>query len=205
MTLVRCQASIAKDGGAPADACVNTWHFEAEPTVAGVTAPLAALTAFYTTIQSIFSDKVDLAGCRAKWYNLADPMPRPPFADGSLGLSGTTGNAILPPEMAICLSFQAARAPGMKQARRRGRIYLGPLGFTSVGTTEFVPTTQVDLIKGAAATLLAASNAATTWRWVVHSPTTGPTSWVKVDEGWVDDAFDVQRRRGIPSTLRRVF
>lgn len=203
MTLCRAQVSIAKDGGAPADACVNTWHFEMDPTVGAATPVLGALTTFYTSIQSIFSEKVDLPGCRVKWYNLADPMPRPPFAEGSLGLTGSTGNQIAPPELAICLSFQAKRAAGQKQSRRRGRVYLGPLGFPGFGVNESVPTVQLDQIKNAAAALLTASNAAAQWSWVVHSPTTGATSWALVEEGWVDDAFDVQRRRGIESTLRR--
>jgi len=48
--------------------------------------------------------------------------------------------------------------------------------------------------------LLAPTETAGGWDWVVYSPTNGNT--VNVDNGWVDNAFDTQRRRGLAVTAR---
>lgn len=51
--------------------------------------------------------------------------------------------------------------------------------------------------------LLNESDAAAGWTWMVHSSVTGDN--FAVVDGWVDDEFDTQRRRGRLPTLRTTF
>ena len=62
------------------------------------------------------------------------------------------------------------------------------------------------LIAQAGEDLLTASLAAADWHWVVYS-TVQPAGQRTADvvNGWVDDAFDIQRRRGLAANSRQVF
>jgi len=134
-------------------------------------------------------------------------MAAPAVADG------------LPGEVAICLSYAAdlsgiaeetpAGAPGPAgdihgRARRRGRIFFGPLTpfTTELDGTVVRPLQYVteDLrICGAAlrdSSALAALNIA----WAVYSPTAGAA--YPIVEVSTDNAFDTQRRRGVAPTAR---
>lgn len=101
--------------------------------------------------------------------------------------------------MACCLSFEATKQSGLNAARRRGRIYIGPLNTTTgIGdannTQRPSPTFAATLRNAAKAFRSAVNNSG--YVWVVHSPTGGPTSRAAVASIWTDDAFDTQRRRG---------
>jgi len=104
------------------------------------------------------------------------------------------------------LSFQGERTSGQSQARRRGRVYLGPFGSSAGDTTSGRPSSG---LRGGIITAAAAfgvqSQAAIEWVWGVIS-TAGPSmSFSEVKDGWVDDAWDTQRRRGEGATLRTTF
>jgi hypothetical protein len=51
--------------------------------------------------------------------------------------------------------------------------------------------------------MLTASNAQGQWKWAVYS--TVNMTGVNVAAGWVENAFDTQRRRGRIATIRSVF
>lgn len=69
-----------------------------------------------------------------------------------------------------------------------------------------------DLVTAAAAvgtTLLAAGDASSgAWTWCIYSPTTETqtaslaSSFIPIVGGWVDNAWDTQRRRGLEPTTR---
>jgi len=187
------------------DTITNTWHFTTTDTVEGtLTLIKAALVTFYETLDAYKSDLQLWASARVKIYNMSDPEPRVPINDVGLALSSAPSGTSLPHEVAAVLSFNGEYVSGFSQARRRGRIYFGPLNNTAFNDASgLLNTTFVGILAGAGGALLTASNSASEWAWVVYSPT-GSTSY-PVDAGWVDNAPDIQRRRGFKSTVRTTF
>lgn len=205
MPSIRVMAVLAMDTAIPRDVSINNWHFDCDNDSTAITAALVAVGQFYQDVASIFSKHVDLSSSRFKAYNWSLPEPRPPLLDIPMGIAGPTGFGTLPHELACCLSFQGARVAGQVQARRRGRVYLGPLDDQLKTSEGNVSTFETDKIRDAAATFLVKSVEASTWQWVVHSTRNLANPDTPVTNGWVDDAFDVQRRRGTDPTMRHTF
>jgi hypothetical protein len=216
MGFLRAQVSIPSDTTVPADACVNVWHFEtAGSALSGVGDAGSRLSAFYGAVDAFLGSVVS-SPATIKYYDLEDAQPRVPVATGSIVITSAVGNC-LPQECAVCLSYQADPVSGQNQARRRGRLFIGPLAETTTATSS-----GRTLVSGAVQTTL--SNAATAMAdqsvflgafWSVFSPTTaGPEPWTAgslgsafnvVTNGWVDNAFDTQRRRGGTATIRQLW
>jgi hypothetical protein len=131
-----------------------------------------------------------------------------PAGGGSFGAN--------PAELAVCLSFRGAYddapefgselGPGggrvRLRARRRGRIYLGPWNNQSVAEdavthrTYVKPTIRTS-ITAAAKTLMDLTDP----QWVVWSRKGAQGAglagaFYPIVQAWVDDAWDIQRRRG---------
>jgi len=204
--VLRAMVIMPMDSNNPADAAVNTFHFSSDDPISGNLAPItAALKAFYDSVGSALSVSCNPAGATVKFYDLEQPEPRPPIDERSLALGGATGTGSFPPELAICMSFEGARQAGMLQARRRGRIYLGPLA-TAAASGPNIATGIRTSIALAGENLLTASLAAAGWAWGVYSRVeTVGDGFTPVTNGWVDDAFDVQRRRGLAPLSRTLF
>lgn len=137
-------------------------------------------------------------------YDRSDPTPRAPVLTTFHNFtSAITGNSS-PSEVAMCLSFQGEKVSGTSQARRRGRIYLGPLAADGVASDGRPSSTLTTAVRTFGVNLLAGSGPSpATYLWTVWSTVDdGP---VTVDNGWVDNAFDTQRRRGIQPTTRSTF
>ena len=197
-------------GGGPGDVSINTWHFRApDITDAGLGPITAALSTFYTAVKSRFSTDVSFGSGNVTYYDLAQPKPRAPIFEGLLGTTGTGGGTPGPSEIAICLSFYGLKTAGYPFGRSRGRIYLGPLNAGLMAGNN-VAAADVTAIVNAANTLLGTSNAAA-WKWVVYSQTQAesPIGLHFPDDtvigGWVDNAWDVQRRRGAEPSARTTF
>lgn len=213
MPNVFVQIRIPHRNGIPKDAVMNTFHFsgvdDREDFVPEITGRLYAL--FCTppagstyAVNTFMSGELNLAGTRAKYYDMDDPEPRSPFADESLGLvQGTPRSVInLPGEVALCSSYRGDLVSGEPPARRRGRIYIGPLnsGALSAGGTD--PARPLGTFRTSVAGATQALAAASTLgvRWVVHSRVSGTNT--AIEYGWVDDAFDTMRKRGVEATTR---
>lgn len=215
MTVLRVQAAIPRDTGLPEDVSVNTWHFLTDPGPASDSVREAIFTAlgtFYTSVQNFFS-AINASPITMRAYDMNDPKPRAIIDERSHPITPSV-SASLPEEVAIAISFQGARLSGVPQARRRGRIYLGPVTATPAVTGGRVRIGGTDLtaLRNAANALLTASNTAADWSWCVLSTTPSIPSGgdfslnaTIVTNGWVDDTFDTQRRRGPAPTLRSVF
>lgn len=205
MPIIRAQCSIPTVTTVTEDTVTNTFHFTTtgwDETIQGSIA--TALMDFYEDLDAYKSDNGLWTAARVKFYNLSEPEPRVPLDDISLGLTSAGTTTPLPPEVSICLSFHGEYVSGFSQARRRGRVYLGPLhtGVLDTATGQLastVPTT----VAGAGAALLTTSNAAADWAWVVYSPTSGQA--YPVVGGWCDNAPDIQRGRGLKATSRSSF
>lgn len=203
MTHVKVMARLQMDSGVPNDAVVNVWHADCTLLANGDQEFVDDLAAFYESIKGLLSANVALTGHRLIAYNMTDPEPRAPIIEQGFTFSATGSQAMVP-ELAICLSFQADRISGVSQARRRGRVYIGPLNNSVTSTTDpSVATSVHEGIKDAGADLLSFSLASANYKWCVYS--TADDALYEVSNGWVDNAFDIQRRRGLEASVRNTF
>jgi hypothetical protein len=137
-----------------------------------------------------------------------------PVATRVLSTTALASTTTLPSEVAVCLSYQRAYGTdvefsgGMRpRARDRGRVFLGPLhtGVLNMDPITFetrVITAFRTDITAAAKQALGAAALAQSWIWVHFSPT--EWSWDAVTGAWIDDAFDIQRRRGLLPSIKTV-
>lgn len=204
MAIWQAQIEFSSVTGIPADKIVSTFNFEGGAGATDTANIDDMIWDFYNesyagnSILQSFSQDSFGGAADVKIYCMDDPEPRVPRAlyEHQFTPSGAGG---LPAEVALCMSYHATPVAGQSQARRRGRVYLGP--FLESENTSGRPT--VDLITrigAAAAELLAAANASVTWQWIVWSRVNA--SGANVVGGWVDDAWDTQRRRGVDRTTR---
>ena len=119
--------------------------------------------------------------------------------------------ASAPSELAICVSIHTntagvpEHAPGgtRPKSRRRGRQYIGPFGVdvltdSGPGNTPEPSSLIISILKNAATKLMTDAIAAGI-NWAVYSRK--DTLFRGVNGGWVDNAWDIQRRRGeLPTT-----
>lgn len=209
----RFQVELESVSGLAADRVINTWYARAaDDTVAANFA--ITLTDFYgldlpgqtRSVGEYFGASVSrVAGAhRIKVYDLADPEPRTPVTEQPFGIQAALVNDDLPREVALCLSFRAEYTSGANRARRRGRVYLGPFNTGALGGPDAGEDSRplgalvTDVIVGAQHVL---SNP--TGLWLVWSETDAAGRFVIA--GWVDNAWDTQRRRGAAPTVRTLF
>jgi hypothetical protein len=195
-------ATIKTADNTLANFATNTWHHEADDlTALGLVH--VALEAYYAAVDAAFSDLcLTTAGRTFTSYDDSDPTPRPPVLESTYA-QVPGGGAPLPPEVSIVMSYQGARQAGEAQSRRRGRIYLPFLGESNNGTDGRPLAALVTLVSNAGDAHLASSVGAPSWTWVVYSPTSA--AYVPVNNGWVDNEWDTQRRRGRIATSRTTF
>jgi hypothetical protein len=210
--VVRMVATLPMDSGLPEDAVQNVWHFDVpivtDPTLQDIAD--AVSTEIYNAVDSFMSVKINEAACGFTFYNLADSEPRQPIYETGFTAGFAPGSTAIPSEVALVGSFQGDSESGQPQARRRGRVFIGPLAVAALGAGaagDRPAATFVGELSSGLADLRAASEAAVDWNWVVWSPTSGGGAGAAfiVTNGWVDDAFDTQRRRGVSPTMRDIF
>lgn len=215
MPIVQAQVVLPMDSGIPGDAAINTFHFNVEEPLAVPLQTISdAIEDFYMATTVGGAGTLDrIAGflsshigptAEVKFYNLADPQPRVPVFEDTFPLTIPTG-APLPQEVAFVLSFQGTPQSGQSQARRRGRVYIGPLGFNAqaVAPEGRPPNALRTAVVNAGSRLRAASVADALWTWGIWSR--AGLTFTAVNNGWVDDAWDTQRRRGLDPTARTTF
>lgn len=199
MPIVRAQVSIPAASTVAEDTVTNTFHFTTtgwDETIRGSIA--GGLQALYESWDTYKSSLMAWPSARVKFYDLSEPEPRVPIDDISLSLSTHPTGTPLPSEVAVCMSFRAEYVSGSSQARRRGRVFFGPLNQVSGDSTGRVAAAALTLFQGGAQTFLDLSDSAADWAWVVWSPTAA-TAYPVVG-GWFDNAYDTQRGRGVRAT-----
>lgn len=197
------QATIPTADNNVANYATNTWHVQADDLTA-VGNAFTALTTFYNSMRPQMSALCRQNGWSLKAYDLADPTPRAPVLELVFSLASAPAGGGLPPEVALCMSFQGVRQSGIPQSRRRGRIYFPFIISTNNGSDGRPIGTLVTALVAAGDALLAASLASATWEWCVLSTVAG-VSMVPITNGWVDNEWDTQRRRGRLATSRTTF
>lgn len=129
-----------------------------------------------------------------------------PVAVDTLTLTSAAPSSPLPEELAVALSYHADFTGAVEEsgltrprARRRGRIYTGPYSTVSVDANADVQSTLLNALLGAAIHLNSASP--TVWRvWSRKDAAMRP-----VIGGFVDNGWDVQRRRGPKAPTRTLW
>jgi hypothetical protein len=221
MGVIRAQVEFDMATALPADKIVNTFHFNAldgagYPTTAQLDEIDAALSDFYLTVGATGGQALRTMmseACATTWriktYDLSQPKPRIPLRTTEK-TNAPGGGDTLPNEVALCLSFRAANVPGVPGARRRGRIYFGPNQIANTSTTAPGRPVQslINTLRDAALRL--ATRPAADPYWGVYSRANLPNPVAasvipEVVAGWVDNAWDTQRRRGPASTARTTF
>lgn len=214
MTKYRAMAIRFHKSGLLEDSAVNTWHFDSDGTIEGGDLGEAndiatRLHTFYGTVDGYYSS-VLTNKLQVRVYCLEDPPERVPLTVQEWTDMAGTATA-MPEEAALCLSFQATPASGEIPSRRRGRVFLGPLATTilEVDTSNHTRPKPLEVNNIlAAAEAMAVSGTAGYPRLAIFSPTSMGTPGATLDDAfndvtsfWMDDRFDVQRRRGPkPST-----
>jgi hypothetical protein len=199
----------------PEDVYVNTFHFRtagADVTTADADAIQTALLNFYVVIHAPgtsplcneISDTVSrgATATKTKVYDLGDPTPRLPVKTYAWQMGPGIGSVGLPNEVAICLSYSADVASGENPRRRRGRLYIGPLASThisGVGGDVIPSATMVNALLGAGKALKDDA----TVDWCVYSR--ADDTLYTITHGFVDNAFDTQRRRGRVAQTRSLW
>lgn len=212
MASISLQIRIPTDSGLPEDTVVHSWAAAGTQDAADMAVTFAArLQTFYTAttspttarIGTYLSGWLDLNAAVVRAYDLADPEPRVPVLDSPLNIGPSSASATpMPNEVAYCMSFYAGISSGTAAARRRGRVFLGPLNNTAqtatAGSNSKVNLTFISDVNNRAKALCDASTDSCFWG--VWSRTDGVVR--RVTGGWGDNAWDTQRRRGEKATSR---
>lgn len=197
MAVFRIISTIAWETGLPEDVTVNTFHVQAATTPDSTT--LAGhWKDFQDDIAGAYGPVVAQTGHTLRCYNLADPEPRAPLWEVGWAFTSAPTGTQLPPEVALCISYQGVKVSGTPQRRRRGRMYVGPMN--AANFTNGVPsTTLIDSL----------GDAFQTFKWSMDDSSMPFVVWSRLDEGavslveaWIDNAADTMRSRGFQPTTR---
>lgn len=219
----------------PRDVTVNTFHFQGGASAAELSEAqqiAQRLSDFYTgssstgTLGSYLSNEIGPI-CTVKVYDAEATEPRPIFYQDTFNIGASrSSSGDLPPEVALCLSYYGTA----NQKRQRGRVYIGP--FCQIAevpsVTYAAPTASLVTCLVEAGTRLAKNSGAVAQGdtgMLPSTPATGPAAvlwsvrskyaaltgttlgsmFTLINNGWVDNEWDSQRRRRIAATSRSVF
>lgn len=209
MTTLLIQHTFNGLSGLPKDRFVNTFHGVTIPDPPGTDLQAMADAVFHfydstsTGLTSYLSPWCAGAGRNIKIYDLADAKPRTPIFTQVITTTPVidTSGTGFPNEVCCCLSYKGLPVSGEIAARRRGRIYIGPLNtatgsITPPGDSRPAPAFVNRLLLSAQTTWGDLADAGFVWS--VFSPTNDDA--VGIVSFSVDNAFDTQRRRGFAPT-----
>lgn len=213
MARIRAVVTLPYTTGLPQDVVVNTFHFltGASPAnAAEMTEIVTNVIAFYNSdfgtpgdpVSEYICEKVSRVAdaCTVELFDIDDPEPRQAVDSQTFTLGPVAVTGTLPYEVALCASFEAAPVSGIPQARRRGRVFIGPLNGAADNSTNGRPETAfmqalIDAMSG-----MWALQSGSSVTWCVYSR--AGDAMAAVTNGWVDNAWDTQRRRGDDASTR---
>lgn len=191
--------------GDPSQNTTNTWYFIGLPGTTveeDVAEAFGRLSTFYLAIDNtVYPSAVVSPTAKLIAYNMGDPEPRTPIGEVTVGLT-LGGSAAYPSDVAICLSYRSAYPSGVNRARRRGRVYLGPVlaavATPVAGQGQRVAPAVISTILTAAQGL--ADQQVTPLLWAMYSETDNQ-AW-PIEEASIDNGFDTRRSRDNRATTR---
>lgn len=203
--------------GLPEDVAINTFAFANSSSTDPLEADLTDLIVdFYTStyagdaLGDFISPVVDRTtnACVVTLAEIVDAGPTvdigPVYYSDTFTLGAPESGTPLsmPLEVAVVNSFRNVTGSG-SVARRRGRIYIGPLeadaSLVLDGAYPVVSSELLLTLAGASEALAIASTAAD-YPWCVWSRVNGTLQ--PVEAGFINNEFDTQRRRGAEATNR---
>lgn len=202
---VHAQTSIGVVSNLTADYANNNTYWVV-PDPADLTLVGSAIKAAYDLWRPSMSNLVRQNNHVTKFYDRDDPEPRAPVFTFTWNLAVAPTANPSPPEVSLCCSFQGDPISGIPQSRRRGRNYLPFPAVTMIGTDGRPNATAITNAVAWGNSLLTFSDSSTDHTWVVASSYGVPGEFdTVITNGWVDNEFDVQRRRGRDATTRTIF
>lgn len=203
MVVTRAQVTIKTTDALPANFLTNTLYFDQGTSVATFDAIRDQIVLHYSSLASQFyPSTVAQVGHEIKFYDVLQAPPSYPIVSYVFNMAATPSGDPLPSEVALVASFQGPKISGIKQARRRGRNYIGPLK-ASLNTLGRPSATALTNLAAAYDLFGTQVNAITDVDWVVWSGVS--LTATPITDGWVDNAFDTQRRRGVQTTSRTTY
>lgn len=202
MSILRSQVILRTADNIPANFVTNTFYWESLADIQ-VTIPLytAAVKVMYDDLNPYFSTALSRTGHEVRTYLEDQPSPNYPVDTTVWDLASNLAGTPLPSEVSVTSSFEADKVNGLSQASRRGRVYFGPLNTAAMTNGRVNAATQTDFAQATVDYILNVM--------AIDSGQTYPVVWsrklqsaARITTGWVDDAFDTQRRRGIEPSSR---
>lgn len=202
--------------GLPEDVYINTFTFSdlsggsvllTDAVFIAQQLVIAYSTGDVSPVGTFLSDAVSrgaLSG-EVRVYDLLELEPRVPVHSEPFTPVAAADNTNMPNEVALCLSFQGVPQAGQSQARRRGRVFMGPLNHQAIDSAaagNLPGATFREALLDFGEDLQAVIEAGSLYSWTVHSRIAN--QHVRVDNLWVDNAWDTQRRRGNAPSSRVV-
>lgn len=195
MGIIRFNVSLMADTNEARDRVINTFYLNDTVNLPGAATDYQGLcndalalwqTAWYTSL--------GLRELRVTAYDVGPP-PQYPKATAVVNENApAVGTGTLGRELAMCLSYYSEQ----NRPRQRGRMYLAQIG---TGAFVSVPRpTQALADKAGALAQGLADLGGLDIDWSVYSKTDNQAR--AVTDAWVDNAWDVQRRRGLDATAR---
>lgn len=134
-----------------------------------------------------------------KFYEISNTKPNYPVDIQSFNLASSPPDVDLPMEVALCISYSNTTENTVPRARRRGRIYLG--GWTESMNDDGRPVeANLSTLAGYYKTYADTVNTISTVSAGVWSR--ADDFVYAIDTIWVDNEWDIQRRRGGKATER---
>lgn len=217
---IKTTVQLPYPSGLPGDLATNTFYFSTandEPDEAQWSALINNVVAFYNTAQG--TDAAPLGAFMSEYISRSQcsvrNAPYDPVTGDEIGdafvvpftLAASSDSQDLPLEVAICCSFYSDNPLILDRpaARRRGRVFLGPL---VVSANESVVDGTPPLVNGNLLTYIAHNCEALmyqmtddAWTWEIYSRTN--RELYNVTGGWIDNDFDTIRSRGAEASVRR--
>ena len=197
-TIYKASIGLQVDNNLPRDNMFVTPHFR---DVTGATSPAALATQLANNVVSWLGSP--FRGQVKIYLEDFNPgVPHNPLATADFGTVGTFVTSSGPREIALCLSYYASQ----NTKRYRGRLYLPHAWLRDVGgNAPIAPQARPNasfLTKAIAfATVVLKPTALNGIEW--HVASTVDKVSRRVTDFWVDDEWDIQRKRGYRGTTRQ--
>jgi hypothetical protein len=188
MPVVKMQVQAYADGTDPASAIVITPHFNVlnpAPDYQKLCDDLAvAMDDYYIGTRAIWVKAYDAQGAK----------PNYPKAEKIINMGQAPASGSIR-EVALCLSFYAEH----NRPRRRGRLYM-PVTLCIAGGVGTPRPSQPTIDKIASFVTVLTALGGVDVDWCVYSKLDNQAR--KVTNWWIDNAWDIQRSRGLEPTAR---
>jgi hypothetical protein len=189
--VIRAQIAVQKDSLFPADALMMTPHFEVAEGVIFGGADAEQLA--HDLADGIDTWDTTTSQVRVKVYDAQSPAPNFPLGEWAKNVGAAPASSGVR-EVALCLSFYAS----LNRPRQRGRLFV-PASLAQISTANPRPL-LASRQKVADLVPIFAGLGGANVDWVVFSRADNEAR--KVTNWWVDDAWDIQRSRGLLPSAR---